>query len=131
MKFVIVAAALLAAALTIEPASAFKVPDCKGGGPPDAKSAAAAFSYYVKGNGACGAASDIDGCALFGNAEKRLPRAGKGEDYYEARVGEDRFGGAGKRRLVFLITGTYRSRDALIVAKYFTPDHYETFCRMD
>ena len=42
---------------------------------------------------------------VFNNSRKRLPSIGHNRQYYEGRVGEDRSGGPGKRRLVYLVQG--------------------------
>ncbi|MFV0604899.1 MAG: ribonuclease domain-containing protein [Niabella sp.] len=57
---------------------------------------------------------------VFHNAEKKLPNAGTGNNYYEYDVGEDRFGGRGRFRLVALLTPSGE-----LLSAYFTSDHYD------
>jgi guanyl-specific ribonuclease Sa len=71
----------------------------------------------------------VQGITEFGNNERRLPNAGRNQAYYEARVGTDRQGKGGVRRLVFLIEGQ-KGRSATIRSQYFSPDHYTTLCQM-
>lgn len=72
----------------------------------------------------CGRA-DLD-VREFGNAEDRLPRAGKGQQYYEARARRHDGAPAGTYRLVYLVThGTAKQ---VIDARYYSADHYDSFC---
>ncbi|GLQ95515.1 ribonuclease domain-containing protein [Dyella acidisoli] len=61
----------------------------------------------------------------FGNNENRLPRAGRGQGYYEGKARQDD-GSAGTDRLVFLVTDS--ASKTYINEKYYSSDHYETFC---
>jgi ribonuclease T1 len=105
-------------------AQARKIDLCKPT-PPDATEVARDFRPCLVSNRYCAA---VDGVQVFGNAEKRLPSARTGQTYYEARVGKDRYKAGGKRRLVFLINGV-KGR-AAVQARYFSGDHYGTFCEM-
>ena len=73
---------------------------------------------------ACGpAAVDVQ---VFGNAEGRLPQAGRGQTYYEGKARQNPGGAAGAYRLVFLLTdGKTKS---VIDNRYYSADHYESFC---
>jgi guanyl-specific ribonuclease Sa len=114
-------------ALAVAPAAyAKKVDPCPGRLPSDVVSAKQDFDYCVKGN-ACDANLNQQ---VFDNAEGRLPRAGNGQTYYEGRVGQDRAGGAGNRRLVYLLIGNGPGGNTQIANRYFTDDHYATFCEI-
>lgn len=58
----------------------------------------------------------------FSNSEGMLPNASRGMTYVEFDVGEDRFGGRGKNRIVALVDQSTREFYAL----YYTNDHYGT-----
>ncbi len=63
---------------------------------------------------------------VFGNAEGRLPQAGRGQTYYEGKARHDPGGPAGTYRLVYLVTdGKTKS---VIESRYYSADHYESFC---
>jgi len=65
------------------------------------------------------------GLVIFNNNEKRLPRAGHNETYYEFDLGQDGFGGRGSHRAVLLVQTGAKNR---VLKSYFTQDHYDTFC---
>lgn len=73
---------------------------------------------------ACGpTAVDVQ---VFGNAEGRLPQAGRGQTYYEGKARRNPGGPAGTYRLVYLVTnGTTKS---VIENRYYSADHYGSFC---
>jgi len=62
---------------------------------------------------------------VFNNSERRLPKVGKNETYYEFDLGRDGFGGRGTHRVVILVQGGSKNK---ILNSYFTQDHYSTFC---
>ena len=62
---------------------------------------------------------------VFGNNEKKLPKAGKNETYYEFDLGRDGFNGRGSHRAVILVQTGEKNK---IVKSYFTQDHYASFC---
>ncbi|KQY96865.1 hypothetical protein ASD21_23085 [Caulobacter sp. Root1455] len=90
----------------------------------DALEVARNFKSCVTSNVACAA---VAGRQAFGNAEKILPAAAKNQAYQEARVGADRAGAGGVRRLVFLVGGTPPAKQS-VVSQYYSDDHYRTFC---
>jgi hypothetical protein len=59
----------------------------------------------------------------FFNHEQILPVAEDGETYYEGKI-RARNAAAGTKRFVFLYDGDEISE------KYYTSDHYQTFCRI-
>jgi len=61
---------------------------------------------------------------VFNNDENRLPRAGRGQTYYEGRAQRDPGGQPGAYRLVFLVT----DGRSVIEERYYSPDHYDSFC---
>ena len=73
---------------------------------------------------ACGhTAVDVQ---VFGNDEGRLSKAGNGQTYYEGKARQNPGGAAGTYRLVFLVTdGKTKS---VIDNRYYSADHYESFC---
>jgi ribonuclease T1 len=62
---------------------------------------------------------------VFNNNERRLPKAGRNETYYEFDLGRDGFGGRGAHRAVILVQEGSKNK---ILKSYFTQDHYATFC---
>jgi guanyl-specific ribonuclease Sa len=76
-------------------------------------------------NVACAA---VQGLQVFNNNERRLPAAGHNQAYYEARVGTDHAGAGGVRRVVDLAQGAKGS--ASVLDKYYSADHYATFCEL-
>lgn len=121
MKQIVTIAGLMLAPLTLAYA---KIPPCKGR-QSDATEVARSFRPCLTSNLYCQGVVNV---GVYQNRHNRLPAAPKGETYWEARVGANRAGNAGRRRLVFLIQGQ-RGR-ATVVAEYFTADHYTTFCKM-
>lgn len=91
----------------------------------DAVDVARSFKSCITSNIACG---DVRGQQVFGNNEGRLPGAGKNQSYREGRVGADRAGAGGVRRLVFLVGGGAKQT---VIDQYYTDDHYETFCKIN
>lgn len=61
---------------------------------------------------------------VFDNDERRLPSAGRGQTYYEGRAQRDPGGAPGAYRLVFLVT----DGNSKIEQRYYSPDHYGSFC---
>ena len=57
----------------------------------------------------------------FHNREGNLPPTGPGSYYIEGRVGCDRGGDAGKRRVVIEVT---RGSNPMVLNEYWTPNHY-------
>ncbi|AVY68247.1 ribonuclease domain-containing protein [Xanthomonas translucens] len=73
---------------------------------------------------ACGAgAVDVQ---VFGNGERRLPQAGRGQTYYEGKARRDPGGPAGTYRLVYLVTDG--AKKSVIDKRYYSADHYLSFC---
>lgn len=110
-------------------AFAKKVPDCKYPIPRDVVISSQDFRYcikQVKGKEEC---RDLK-IKVFDNNEKRLPKAGHNQAYYEGRILHSRDETAGKRRLVSLVQGEAFTSDAKILENYFTADHYDTFCQL-
>jgi guanyl-specific ribonuclease Sa len=64
----------------------------------------------------------------FANNEGRLPAAGHGEEYRAGRAQNPQVDAAGRNRVVF--RANQAERKSIIVARYFTSDHYETFCEL-
>lgn len=63
---------------------------------------------------------------IFGNDEGRLPKARNGQTYYEARAVKEHGPMPGANRLVFLTNDAGGKRD--IVARYYSANHYDSFC---
>ncbi|WP_369934781.1 ribonuclease domain-containing protein [Xanthomonas tesorieronis] len=63
---------------------------------------------------------------IFNNDEGRLPRAGRGQTYYEGKARRDAGGPAGTYRLVFLVTDG--AKKSVVNQRYYSADHYGTFC---
>ena len=116
-KTVLLVALLAAVALAKDPAVCGAVPS-------DAKDPIRNLSACL--TGLVGACSGLDK-QVFNNSEGKLPAAGKNETYYEGKVGVDRAGAAGVRRLVFLVLGGEKPK---ILHRYFSTDHYTTFCAL-
>jgi len=93
----------------------------------DALEVARNFKSCVTSNVACAA---VAGRQAFGNAEKILPAVARNQAYQEARVGADRAGAGGVRRLVFLVGGTPPAKQS-VISQYYSDDHYRTFCAMN
>ena len=106
-------------------AEAKKITPCGSKIPSDVREAVRALNFCMTDN-VCTGLNAI----VFNNSQKRLPSIGHNQQYYEGRVGEDRSGGPGKRRLVYLVQGTAKSSDAVVLERYFTANHYETFCKI-
>lgn len=66
---------------------------------------------------------------VFDNDEHRLPKAGNGQTYYEARATTPPRPMPGASRLVFLTNDSGGRPD--IVARYYSADHYTSFCSLD
>jgi ribonuclease T1 len=63
---------------------------------------------------------------VFDNDLGRLPKAGKGQVYYEGKIRQPNVPGPGTKRWVDL---TELSQGKTVIkAQYYTPDHYITFC---
>lgn len=61
----------------------------------------------------------------FNHNERKLPKAGANETYYEFDLGRDGFYGRGAHRAVILVQG---GAENTITQSYFTQDHY---CAID
>ncbi|MFK3650611.1 ribonuclease domain-containing protein [Lysobacter enzymogenes] len=118
------AASALSLCLAAAAASAAAPPAC-GSLPPDIRDAKRDMSVCIT------MANPLADCGrlgldvqIFSNNEGRLPKAGRGQVYWEGKI-RAATGAAGQRRLVYLVTdGTKK----VIEAKYYSPDHYATFC---
>lgn len=63
----------------------------------------------------------------FNNDEKKLPKSRPPQEYWEGKLRDGPV--AGTWRLVYLVTmGTTKNK---VDARYFTNDHYNTFCKID
>jgi len=67
---------------------------------------------------------------VFQNYERRLPYVQYGESYYAARVYQPNYGYNGAWRLVFLLRGQPHVQGSRVLVKYFTWDHYLSFCQL-
>lgn len=73
----------------------------------------------------CGRA-DMD-VQRFNNNENKLPKARHAQEYWEGKLRNN--GNPGTWRLVYLVTmGKTKNK---VEARYYTPDHYVTFCKLD
>lgn len=68
------------------------------------------------------ASTTAGGTTIFNNAEGRLPKAGKGQQYIETDVGAGRHD-RGRRRIVSLT----EEKSGRVLKQYNTDDHYKTF----
>jgi guanyl-specific ribonuclease Sa len=113
-------------ALSAAQAQAQKVPNC-GTLPPYVRETVRDLNYCITVPdpiAACGrAAVDVQ---VFDNAEGRLPRAGRGQTYYEGKARRDPGGPAGTYRLVYLVTDG--AKKSVVDKRYYSADHYVTFC---
>ncbi|QSQ45925.1 hypothetical protein ISN34_03200 [Xanthomonas translucens pv. translucens] len=75
---------------------------------------------------ACGAGAGAVDVQVFGNGERRLPQAGRGQTYYEGKARRDPGGPAGTYRLVYLVTDG--AKKSVIDKRYYSADHYLSFC---
>ena len=66
----------------------------------------------------------------FSNNEGILPKSALNQRYMEARVGAARDDSGGVKRLVFLVQGTRGGSSEAVLEKYYTGDHYRSFCRV-
>ena len=114
-------------AMSAAQAQAQKAPPGCGTLPTYAREAARDMAYCVtmpNPIAACGAgAVDVQ---VFGNGERRLPQAGRGQTYYEGKARRDPGGAAGTYRLVFLVTDG--AKKSVIDKRYYSADHYVSFC---
>ena len=63
----------------------------------------------------------------FNNDEKKLPKSRPPQEYWEGKLRDGP--NAGTWRLVYLVTmGMTKNK---VDARYYTKDHYETFCKID
>lgn len=119
-------ATALCLALMAAPAMA-KPPVCKSL-PPDIKEAMRNMSFCMTATDPvieCGRnGMDVQ---TFDNNEGKLPNPGRGQEYWEGKIRHD--GAAGTRRLVYLMT--MGSRKNIVEKRYYTPDHYATFCEIN
>ena len=119
-------AAALCLSLLAAPALA-KPPVCRSL-PPDIKEAMRDMSYcmtMVNPVVECGRQGmDVQ---VFNNDQGKLPNAGRGQEYWEGKIRRD--GAAGTRRLVYLMTMGVRKN--IVQARYYSPDHYATFCQIN
>ncbi len=70
-------------------------------------------------------AANVEG---FANNEGRLPTAGRGQAYRAGRAQHPQADPPGRNRVVFLVTEG--DRKPIIESRYFTSDHYATFCSL-
>lgn len=126
MKAIHAFAAILCLSLLAAPAIA-KPQVCKSL-PPDIKEAMRNMSFCMT------AVAPIVECGhtgmdvqVFNNDEGKLPNAGRGQEYWEGKIRRD--GAAGTRRLVYLMT--MGERKNIVSKRYYTPDHYVTFCEIN
>ncbi|MEI2454461.1 ribonuclease domain-containing protein [Lysobacter firmicutimachus] len=119
--------AVLAAAPALAQADAAKPPVCRSL-PPDIKEAMRTMSYCITNP------NPIPECAragmdvqVYNNDPAKLPRAARGQQYWEGKIRKDD-GAAGERRLVYLVT--MGERKNVVAMRYYTPDHYRTFCEI-
>ncbi|WP_363796446.1 ribonuclease domain-containing protein [Lysobacter firmicutimachus] len=119
--------AVLAAAPALAQADAAKPPVCRSL-PPDIKEAMRNMSYCITNP------NPIPECAragmdvqVYNNDPAKLPRAARGQQYWEGKIRKDD-GAAGERRLVYLVT--MGERKNVVAMRYYTPDHYRTFCEI-
>lgn len=118
--------AALAALLLASPLAQAKVPPC-GKLPTFVREAERNLAYCITtnaGSADCRAAN-VEG---FANNEGRLPTAGRGQSYRAARAQHPQADPPGRNRVVFLVTDG--DRKSIIDARYFTSDHYATFCAL-
>ncbi len=111
----------------VQPAQAAGIPYCAKPLAGDVVEASRDLSYCLKLT-TCPQQGALN-IQIFGNDQNRLPVRGQGQNYYEGRVGTDQAGDAGKRRLVFLVQGV-RGPNATILIRYFSPNHYNSFCEL-
>ena len=102
-----------------------KIQPCGSRLPSDVKEAVRDLNYCMTNNVCAGLNATV-----YNNSPKRLPSIGHNQSYYEGRVGADRSGGPGKRRLVYLVQGAAKTPAAVVLERYFTANHYETFCEI-
>lgn len=119
------AASALSLCLVVASASAAAPPAC-GDLPSDIRDAKRSMSVCIT------MANPVVNCGnsgldvqIFSNNEGRLPKAGRGQVYWEGKI-RAATGAAGQRRLVYLVTDGAQKK--IIDAKYYSPDHYATFC---
>ncbi|MBU8978227.1 MULTISPECIES: ribonuclease domain-containing protein [unclassified Lysobacter] len=113
---------LLLAAMTVQA----KVPEC-GRLPTFVREAERNLAYCITtdaGAADCRAAN----VEAFANNEGRLPAAGRGQAYRAGRAQHPQADPPGRNRVVFLVTEGQRK--PIIEARYFTSDHYATFCSL-
>lgn len=120
--------ALLAVlAMSAAQAQAQKAPPSCGTLPAYVREAARNMSYCItmpNPIAACGAAAvDVQ---VFGNGERRLPQAGRGQTYYEGKARREPGDPAGTYRLVFLVTDG--AKKSIVDKRYYSADHYGSFC---
>lgn len=117
----------LALAGTCGSASAKQVPPCSQL-PHDIREASRDFNDCLRTpnpTASCGRQGlDVQ---VFDNHEGRLPRAGRGQVYWEAKAVKDHGPRPGRNRLVYLTTDN-PVRD--ILARYYSADHYDSFCKL-
>lgn len=125
MNFVFRAASALSLCLIAAAASAAAPPAC-GSLPPDIREAKRDMSVCIT------MANPLADCGrmgldvqIFSNNEGKLPKAGRGQVYWEGKI-RTATGAAGQRRLVYLVTDGAQKK--VIEARYYSPDHYVTFC---
>ncbi|MEP3113279.1 ribonuclease domain-containing protein [Nisaea sp.] len=123
-RFVLMGAVALMTFSAVSAAEA-RIRACSSSLPKDVREAVRDLNYCMTNNVCAGLNATV-----YNNSPKRLPSIGHNQSYYEGRVGEDRSGGPGKRRLVYLVQGTAKSADAVVLERYFTANHYETFCEI-
>ncbi|WP_369914900.1 ribonuclease domain-containing protein [Xanthomonas sp. NCPPB 3005] len=117
---------LAALALSAAQAQAQKAPSC-GTLPTYVREAVRDLNYCItmpNPIAACGAgAVDVQ---VFGNNERRLPQAGRGQTYDEGKARHDPGVPAGTYRPVFLVTDG--AKKSVVDKRYHSADHYVTFC---
>ncbi|MCC4597784.1 hypothetical protein NRY95_21285 [Xanthomonas campestris pv. phormiicola] len=116
----------LLAVLALSAAQAQKAPSC-GTLPTYVREAVRDLNHCItmpNPIAACGAgAVDVQ---VFGNNERRLPQAGRGQTCYEGEAWRDPGGPAGTYRLVFLVTDG--ARKSVVDKRYYSADRYVSFC---
>ena len=100
MKVVFKAAIIAMTLAGASVAEAKKITPCGSKIPSDVRDAVRALDFCMTGNDCTGL-----NAVVFNNNQKRLPSIGHNQQYYEGRVGEDRSGGPGKRRLPIWFRG--------------------------
>lgn len=128
MNLVFRSALALGLCLIAAAPAAAKPPVCQSL-PPDIKEAMRNMSYCITVPNPvvnCGATGlDVQ---VYHNDPSKLPNAGRGQQYWEGKIRMST-GAAGQRRLVYLVT--MGEKKNVVEKRYYTPDHYTTFCEIN